>query len=82
MINVGKNFGSEKLCPLCKLESDSQEHMINCFVIKMKSSEVFHSNQTYHQIFNLTSKNLASVAELCEQAVRTREILMEEVNGK
>ena len=82
MINVGKNFGSDKLCPLCKLESDSQEHMINCFVMKIKSPEIFHSSQTYQQIFNLTDKNLAGVAELCQNAVRTREILMKEINGK
>ena len=81
MVNVGRNFGNCKPCPFCKLYDDSQEHMFECFVMKLKCPEIFHTNQSYTDIYNLTSKNLINVAQLCEMAIRTRELMMEDTNG-
>ena len=82
MVNVGQNFGNTKPCPFCKIDDDSQKHMMECFVMKLKNPKIFHNDQCYENIYNLTSKNLANFAELCQQAIRTRELLMEETIQK
>ena len=75
MVNVGHNFGNKNKCPLCKTEEDTQKHMLECFVMKLNCPEIYHSKQTYDDIFNLNEDILVNMAELCEKAIRTREIL-------
>ena len=82
MVNVGNNFGNHKECPFCKLDEDSQQHMFECFVMKLKNHKIFHTDQTYENIFNITSKNIINIAELCQEAIRTRELIFEENNGE
>ena len=36
MVHVGKNYGKKVKCPLCKKEDDTQEHLFECVILKIK----------------------------------------------
>ena len=75
MVNVGHNYGNKKCCPLCKIEEDTQKHMLECIIMKLNCTEIYHSNSNYNDIFNLNEEKIVNVANLCEKVLRTREIL-------
>ena len=78
MINVGHNYGKKISCPVCKLEeNDTQEHLFNCFVIKMTSKELYSMTECeYQDIFSLDLKKLIKVSKICESVARKREELV------
>ena len=75
MINVGHNFGNRVCCPLCKTEDDTQEHMMKCLVIKLKSQEVFHMTEKFEDVFGSDFKILIRLSKIFESAHRIREEL-------
>ena len=76
MIDVSHNYGNKAVSPLCTKEDDTQEHLINCFAIKLNSSQVFHMNdEKYEDIFSLSLEKLIKIATICESASRTKERL-------
>ena len=77
MINVGQNYGNKKCCPLCKQHDDTQQHMLDCFMMKLHCQEIYKTEHSYNDIFNLTRNNLVNISKLCESIIRTREILMQ-----
>ena len=87
MYNVKNNFRSNyeqanTLCPLCKKEEDTQEHMFTCEVISSKCEEKqCEENQTirYEDIFTKDLNQLLKAANLLQALVKTRAELEEEM---
>ena len=75
MVNVGHNFGNKVSCPLCSQEDDSQKHMFECLILKLKCKEIFYMQETYEDIFKLNENNTINLANICDKAIKTREIL-------
>ena len=78
MINVGHNYGRNVKCPICKVgkEDDTQEHMFNGFILKLKCPELYKTNEkNYEDIFSLNENKLIKVARICESVIRKKEEL-------
>ena len=78
MLNVKWNFGDKTLCPVCELESDQQEHLLQCFFIKLKCTSILENknNCRYEDIFSKDLKKQNNVADLLIEAIRTREVIL------
>ena len=72
MIPVGWNFGQKVLCPLCKTEDDTQNHLFYCHII----SDDCHNNTSDSNINN-KNYNLKQHMKRLENAIRKREIALE-----
>ena len=87
MYNVKNNFRSNYkqsniLCPLCKKEEDTQEHMFTCQVINSNCEEKqCQENQAigYEDIFTKDLNQLLKAAHLLQALVKTRAELEEEM---
>ena len=80
MLNVKWNFGNKVLCPLCKLDDDTQEHLLVCILIKVRSPILMENKyqSKYSDIYSPNISKLHYDAELLLQATRTREIYLSE----
>ena len=78
MLNVKWNFGNKALFPLCKLDEDKQEHLLECILIKVRSPNLMENKyqSKYEDIYSSNIKKLDNVSELLLQATRTREIYL------
>ena len=78
MVNVGHNYGNKTSCKICNLEEDdSQEHIFDCIVLKIKCPELFNmTDEKYDDIFSQNVQKLIKVAKVCESAIKLREILL------
>ena len=78
MLKVKWNFGDKSPCPVCCLEGDNQEHLLGCIMIKLKCNSIFENknNCTYADIFSTDIGKQNNVAELLFEAMRTRELLL------
>ena len=72
MISVGWNFGQKLLCPLCKMEEDTQNHLFHCHFL----SNDCHNDKTNNNINN-SNYNLKQHMKRLENAIRKREIILE-----
>ena len=82
MYNVRNNFRhqysqSNMLCPLCKIDNDTQEHLFNCTHIR----DALQNNKkyTYNDIFTNDTNKLLNIATILKQIIKTREKLQEEM---
>ena len=75
MIKVGHNYGRKVSCPVCQTEAgDTQEHMFNCFGLKLLSSELYHmKNLKYADIYCSDPQKLDDISKICESVTRKRE---------
>ena len=75
MIQVGHNYGNKTEC---LLESDQQEHLISCLIIKAHNPYVLanSNNSQYSDTFSENIPKLKNITELFSSALRTREILL------
>ena len=78
MSRVGHNYGNKVPCPLCKSkQGDTQEHLFNCFYMKMNSNIIFHMrDEKYQDIFSQNDKKLIQISKICESACMTRKRLI------
>ena len=77
MINVGHNYGNKAKCPICKLEDDTQEHMLRCVILKIKSPELFKiQEEKYEDLFSLNDDKIIKLARILESVLRKREELL------
>ena len=51
MVNVGHNFGQKNQCKICSVGNDDQEHLLQCFMLKISNSDLLQ-NLNYSDIFN------------------------------
>ena len=65
MIRVGHNYGRKVSCPICQTnESDTQEHMFNCVVLKLLSSELYHMiDLKYADIYSSNPQKLDKISK-------------------
>ena len=76
MVQVGDNFGKkEDLCRICLLELNTQSHLTQCSVLKVKYPEIFSNNHSnYMDIFGTTQKYKQKDAiDLFEKCLRKRD---------
>ena len=80
MIRVGHNYGRKVSCPICQTnESDSQEHMFNCVVMKLLSSELYHMiDLKYTDIYSSNLQTLDKISKICESVTRKRESYLDQ----
>jgi len=78
MVEVGHNFGKKNECPLCMNEDDKQNHLMECVIIKVSSKKVFNNEKAkYEDIFGHNVKKIKQIVEIMEDALRCRELLLE-----
>ena len=82
MIKVAKNYGQNKLCPLCKDDEengqvmDSQEHLLSCVKIKSEVAEVNENVLVKHDdIYGENVYQIKRAAELLEKSIKARKRL-------
>ena len=65
------------LCPLCKIDNDTQEHLFNCTHIR----DALQNNKkyTYNDIFTNDTNKLLNIAAILKKIIKTREKLQEEM---
>ena len=82
MVNVSYNFGGTQTCKFCNMdELDSQEHMFNCIIMKIRCKELYNMiDVTYNDIFTNETHKLIKIAKVCQSVIRTRELLLQETS--
>ena len=75
MVRVGHNYGRKVSCPICQTNaSDTQEHMFNCVVLKLLSSDLYHMiDLNYKDIYSTDTEKLDKISRICESVTRKRE---------
>ena len=82
MVNVGKNFGRADKCKLCKIEDDSQQHLIECTKIKEKVPEVKRNTKVKHDhIYSKSIKEKIEVVKLFDKAISAKKIMLEKIES-
>ena len=80
MIAVAANFGNKsKLCSLCLLDSDNQEHLVSCFMIKGSSKTLLFNESSfkYRDIFSSDINRLKEATKIFYSALKTRDIILD-----
>ena len=80
MFNVRSNFRnnyvqSNTLCPLCSLSEDSQEHLLECDIIKNNVNN--NKDSVYEDIFSDDPEKLHNIALVMKDIIEIREKLLE-----
>ena len=80
MFNVRNNFRNNyaqtnTLCPLCSLAEDSQEHLLECNIIKRNCND--DKDCVYDDLFSDDSDKLFNIAMLMKEIIEIREKLLE-----
>ena len=78
MYDVRNNFRNKYqqidiLCPLCKLENDTQEHMFKCSIIQKAPPDNGTQQCIYEDIFSSNTDTLLTVAKKLKELVEARE---------
>ena len=83
MVNVSYNYGGTKTCKLCNInEMDTQEHIFNCIIMKLKCKELFNMiDANYDDIFTSDIRKQTKIAKICQSVLRTRELLLQEIDN-
>lgn len=71
MINVSKNFGQDKNCPLGCPIIDSQEHLFNCRELNNQDQVI-----NYSDIFSDNPRKFIPIIDIAQQVLRKREELL------
>ena len=77
MIDTSENIGKDVLCKLCGIDFDTQVHVIQCIVLKLKCPELLEINQNINHILQKgTMKELDIFSKIYEQSLRQRKLLL------
>ena len=58
MLNVASNYGSKTECPLCKLNKDDQQHLMECLIIKLTCPVILNNNKIkYEDLYSEDTTN-------------------------
>ena len=78
MLKVSNNYGIDGRCPLCKIAEDSQQHLIECLVIKASCPDIlYNTNCKYEDLFNDNITKQNDIIKLIEVAIRKRMQILE-----
>ena len=70
MLNVWYNFGQKIKYPLCKIGEDNQEHLLECFIIKLTCPEILRNIES--KVTDISRDNidkLSNVSKLFESSL-------------
>ena len=82
MLNVANNYGRKDQCPLCKINQDSQQHLIECLIIKITCPEIYNNvNIRYEDLYSDNTTKQKQITKLFETAIRKREEILQ-INEK
>ena len=78
MIRVGRNYGQQGPCPLCRIDEDDQKHLLECIVLKIMCPAIMANMTTeYKDLFHEDVQKMERASKLIEEAVKMREELLE-----
>ena len=78
MIPVSHNFGNKtKQCPLCLMGPDSQQHILECFIIRGSNKNIIFNTEApqYNDIFSKDETKLKQISKIFSLALRTKEVM-------
>ena len=77
MIPTFDNFGIDTVCPLCMIEKDQIDHVLECLILKLNCPDVLlHSNIKTSDASHENLENFNNLSEVFEKAWRKREELL------
>ena len=78
MIDTPENIGKNILCKLCGIEFDTQTHITECIILRLKCPELLEINSSMdHIIHRGTIEELESFSRIYEQALRLKKRINE-----
>ena len=80
MLPVGENYGQDKNCFACDISRDTNRHLLECIVLKLKCTDLIEN--TYISLDDIYSSNMEKVtkaAKLLRSSLRRREIIRNEI---
>ena len=79
MLNVQSNYGKHTPCPLCKMEEDSQQHLLECLIIKINNPDILNNvNSIYEDIYSNNIDKQNNITKLIEMAINSRKIILKQ----
>ena len=77
MIDTPENIGQHVLCKLCYIEQDTQSHITECIVLKVKCPELLQLEKNFAEILSRgRMKDLKVYVTIYEKALRIRQKLL------
>ena len=73
--NFKNNFNENYICDLCKVEEDSQEHLLQCKVLQHFVPEILKSKVRYEDIFGSIDQ-IIEASKLLKKICKEREELL------
>ena len=73
MIETPENIGKQVLCKLCSIELDTQSHITECIILKLKCPELLQIEKSFTEIMTRGKmKDLDFYIRIYEKALRIR----------
>ena len=61
---------------MCKIEDDTDSHLLECVIIKMSNPNLIeNSDVKFDYVYSSNMKDVQKISKILIQAMRTREIL-------
>ena len=77
MNDTAENIGKQVLCKLCSIELDTQSHITECIVLKLKCPELLEIDQNISDVFNNGSMtDIKYYIGIYEKALRIRQNIL------
>ena len=77
MIPAYDNFGMNAPCPLCMIENDTIEHVLECLILKLNCQDILlHSDINTSDASDGNIEQMDKFSEVFEKAWRKREELL------
>ena len=73
--NFKNQYNGNYICDLCKIEDDTQEHLLQCKVLQYFVPEILSSNVRYEDIFGNIDK-IIPASKLLNKVCRERDLLL------
>ena len=73
--NFKNQYNGNYICDLCKIEDDTQEHLLQCKVLQYFVPEILSSNVWYEDIFGNIDK-IIPASKLLNKVCKERDLLL------
>ena len=78
MFKVANNYGNKTNCPQCKIDEDSQKHLIECVIIKITCNDILNNDSMkYEDIYSDNTTKQNEMIKLIKIAIIKREEIIE-----
>ena len=79
--NFKNKYGQDLSCSLCKVEIDSQEHLLTCKVIEHLAPEIELRKQIHYGHLFGSSSEVVQVSKLLSKLCKERENILQMLNN-